>query len=78
MKAILKFDLDDDDDALRFKEANRALDYSCFIHEFREDVLRQYSKRGLPEKFKNGTPNDLLDHLYDRFLEMLNEHNLNG
>lgn len=77
MKAILKFDLDDEDDALRFKEANRALDYSCFIHEFKEGFLRQYYKRGLPENLKNGTPDELLDHIYSKFLEMVHEYNLN-
>lgn len=50
MKAQLMFNLEDEDDKLKFQEiaSENHTNLKCAAHDFSENVLRRYRKYGIP------------------------------
>lgn len=74
MKATLKFDLSDEDDKEKFNKALQGQSYSFFVFSYWNDVIRPLYKHDIPENLKN--PDDLLEHMRQKFLDILADYNL--
>jgi len=74
MKAILEFDLTDIDDEVSHKQCVKARDMAIVLWEFGHN-----SKKQLEWQLENDNVDGLevLDRVFERFFELLNEHNIN-
>lgn len=74
MKAILKFDLSDEEDKRQHDLALKGEAYSAFVWDYWNDIIRPLYKHDLPDKFKDG--DTLLEYMRTQFLEGLHERGL--
>jgi hypothetical protein len=72
MKAILKFNLDEPEDALSFARANKGQDYFLALWDIGEQ-LRSWEKYGHP--FKDA--DDALSQIRKDFYRVMNHFNIN-
>jgi hypothetical protein len=75
MKGIIEFNLDDYDDIVKFKRYNKADDMAFALFEFLYN-----SKKDIEYKIDADdtiTPYDVLDMVYKRMYELLDERNVN-
>jgi hypothetical protein len=74
-KAILEYDLTDPDDKLEFERTSKALDMGLALWEFGYNT-----KKSIAWKIESDdkiTPDDVLDIVYKKFWEIMEEHNIN-
>lgn len=76
-KAILEFDLTDPDDRLEFERTSKSLNMALCIWEFAYN-----SKKGIERELDADDDSrqkeyDLLDKVYSKFWEILNENGVN-
>lgn len=74
MKATLEFNMDDFDDQIKFKRYNKADDMAFALFEFLYN-----SKKDIEYKIDaddNISPYDVLDIVYKRMYELLDERNV--
>jgi hypothetical protein len=72
-KAILEYDLKDPDDLMEFTRANKSLDISLCLWEIMYNTKKKFSSKIEEDKID---ANELLDCVYDKFWEILNERNI--
>jgi len=75
MKGTLEFNLDDYDDIIKFKRYNKADDMAFALFDFLYN-----SKKDIEYKIDADdtiTPYDVLDMVYKRMYELLDERNVN-
>ena len=68
MKAILKFDLNDEDDKISHKECVKASDMAGFIWELKHNFWR---------KWKHDETDFTLDKYKEALCDLMKEHNIN-
>lgn len=73
MKAILKFDLSDEDDMYDFSLIQLNKGMVAVIHNY-SNILRSANKYGMDERIK--TSSDAAEYLREQFHELLNEHHV--
>jgi len=71
MKAILEFDLDDEEDVRRYKLCNNAQDMNLFIYELGQK-LRSWYKYGSPFK----TAEEAIEATREEYYNLLNDYNV--
>ena len=77
-KAILEFDLNDPDDAIAFKRANKALDMACVLFEIQNN-FRKKCMRELEAKEEFGLKLEAYDGVQlvlENLHTLLQEHNI--
>jgi hypothetical protein len=78
-KAILEFDLNEPDDIMAFKRANKALDMAIVLFEIQNN-FRKRCLRGLEAKEEFGLKLDAYDganFVLDELFKLLDENNIN-
>ena len=74
-KAILEFDLTDADDAMEFQRATRATDMALVLWELvfntKKQMYNEIEFKGIKD------PSDVVDMLFEKLYEELNDHGLN-
>jgi hypothetical protein len=75
-KAILEYDLKDADDLMEFTRANKSLDLSLCLWEIMYNTKKKFISKIEEDSFKSQDANELLDFVYDKFWEILNERNI--
>lgn len=77
-KAILEFNLDDPDDVIAFKRANKALDMAMVLFEIQNNFKKK-CMRELEAKEEFGIKMEAYDgvqFVIDNLFELLNEYNI--
>ena len=77
-KAILEFNLDEPDDLIAFKRANKALDMACVLFEIQNNFRKQ-CMRELEAKEEFGIKMDAymgVDFVLENLHKLLQEHNI--
>jgi hypothetical protein len=74
-KAILEFDLSDEDDLMEFKRASSSLGMSLALWEMLYNTKKKFEWE-LESKEKSDSHYELLDSVYKRFWEILDENNV--
>jgi hypothetical protein len=74
-KAILEFDLTDADDAMEFQRATRATDMALVLWQLvfntKKQMYNEIEFKGIKD------PSDVVDMLFEKLYEELNDHGLN-
>lgn len=74
-KAILEFNLSDEDDLMEFKRATNSLGMSLALWEMLYNTKKKFEWE-LESGEKSNSHYELLDSIYKRFWEILDEHNV--
>lgn len=77
MKAILEFDLSDNDDKMDFARANKSLDLTLAMWEILYNTRKKIEWD--LESRENVTKEDLyeiIDNIYSKFWEIVDDHNI--
>jgi hypothetical protein len=74
--ALLKYDLSDPDDRLEFERASKSLDMALSIWEFAYNSRKTIENELDADADSRQREYDLLDKVYTRFWEILNEHDI--
>lgn len=77
MKGILEFNLDDYDDIIKFKRYNKADDMAFALFEFLYNSKKDIEYKIDADIDNKITPYDVLDMVYKRMYELLDERNVN-
>lgn len=76
-KAILEYDLNDSDDKMEFERTTKSLDMALAIWEFAYNTKKTFQRELEANDKTKDEEYELLDKVYERFWEILNEHNIN-
>jgi hypothetical protein len=77
MKAILRYNLNDPDDAMAYKRANKSLDMAMALWEIIFNVYKQ-TERGFSEDEKtNDIQYETLEKVFEKIREILNDNEIN-
>jgi hypothetical protein len=77
-EAILKYDLNDTDDAMAHMRAIKSLDMALALWEIRYNTKKSigYALEGKHLKGESVSNYEVLDMVYERIYEILDEHNI--
>ena len=77
-EAILKYDLNDTDDAMAHMRAVKSLDMALALWEIKYNTKKAigYTLEGKDIKGESVSNYDVLDMVYERIYEILDEHNI--
>ena len=77
-EAILKYDLNDTDDAMAHMRAIKSLDMALALWDIRYNTKKSigYALEGKDLKGESVSNYEVLDMVYDRIYEILDEHNI--
>jgi hypothetical protein len=77
-KAKLEYDLNDTDDAMAHMRAIKSLDMALALWEIRYNTKKSigYALEGKDLKGESVSNYDVLDMVYERIYEILDEHNI--
>jgi len=77
-EAILKYDLNDTDDAMAHMRAIKSLDMALALWEIRYNTKKSigYTLEGKHLKGESVSNYEVLDMVYERIYEILDEHNI--
>ena len=70
MKAVLEFNLDDEDDEETYKVYRDAVETRIAIEEFKQQLRRMWKY----EEFKTEAEHEIVDKIYDMFHDCMSEH----
>jgi hypothetical protein len=76
-KAILEYNLTDSDDKIEFERATKSLDMALALWEFGYNTKKNLERELDADDDSKQKEYDLLDKVYEKFWEILNEHNIN-
>jgi hypothetical protein len=76
-KAILEYDLTDPDDKMEFERTTKSLDMALALWEFGYNTKKSFQQKLEANDKTKDEEYELLDKVYERFWEILNEHNIN-
>lgn len=71
MEGVLKFNLDDPDDAEAFKRVNKSLNMALVLSEFAN------SRKGIEYLVEEMTTEEAVQRIYAKFFELLEDHYIN-
>ena len=74
MKAKLTFDLTDVDDITEFKRVNKSNEMAAAIFQFKYNTASEIKKSLYNDLLSK---EDLVDHIFDYFNDILEDHNIN-
>ena len=75
--AILEYNLTDSDDKIEFERATKSLDMALALWEFGYNTKKNLERELDADDDSKQKEYDLLDKVYEKFWEILNEHNIN-
>jgi hypothetical protein len=77
-EAILKYDLNDSDDAMAHMRAVKSLDMALALWEIKYNTKKSiaYTLEGKDYKGESISNYEVLDMVYERIYEILDEHNI--
>jgi hypothetical protein len=77
-KATLEFNLNDPDDRMEYMRCNKSLDMALALWEIRYNTKKSigYALEGKDLKGESVSNYDVLDMVYERIYEILDEHNI--
>jgi hypothetical protein len=76
-EAILKFNLSDSDDRMEFERMTKSLDMSLALWEFGYNTKKSLQRELESDENSTDREFELLDKVYQKFWDTLNEHNIN-
>ena len=76
MKAILKFNLNDPDDIMAYKRANKSLDMALVLWEIVYNVYKETEREFNPDEATCNIQYDTLEKVFEKIREILNEHDI--
>lgn len=76
MKAILKFNLNDPDDIMAYKRANRSLDMALVLWEIVYNVYKETEREFNSDEATYNIQYDTLENVFKKIREILNEHDI--
>jgi hypothetical protein len=76
-EAILKFNLSDPDDRVEFERTSKSLDMALSLWEFGYNTKKGFERELESDEKTTDREFELLDKVYQKFWDILNEHNIN-
>lgn len=76
-KAKFEFDLNDPDDRMEFERHSKSLDLALSIWEFGYNTKKRFQRELESDEKSTEAEFDLLDKVYGKFWDILNENGIN-
>lgn len=78
MKAILEFNLEDQDDRLEHERCIKSTDMALVLWHFQNNTRKEIERKieSIEDRGMNVTPYDVIEFLYDELQQLLDEHNV--
>lgn len=77
MKAILRYNLNDPDDAMAYKRANKSLDMAMALWEIIFNVYKQTEREFSEDEKTNDIQYETLEKVFEKIREILNDNEIN-